>query len=64
MEFSNQHCFADVKQHIKLCHLKTQQQIQLSQASLTDIFKQDFESLTLNAADQIKQSKEPPTTTH
>ena len=63
IESSNQHRFGDIERQIELCRLETQQQIQLSQASITALFTQGFENLTLKVTDQIKKSEIPQTLT-
>ena len=63
IETSNNHRFTDIERQIELCRLETQQQIQLSQASLTSLFTEGFKNLTLQVTDQIKKSTSPPTPT-
>jgi hypothetical protein len=64
IESATQDRFADIERQIELCRLETQQQIQLSQASLTAIFKQGFESLSQNVAEQLQlRNNQTPTTT-
>ena len=61
IETSNDSRFAEIERQIELSRMETQQQIQLSQASITALFTQGLETLSIQVTGQTKKHPVPST---